>query len=87
VAQCGRVGVPPVSAKSAAASRCADGEAADPVCRIVHASRIASSISKSVTLITSRMPLDGPAYPEPRYGASQEGASMDHAEPLAPSSW
>jgi hypothetical protein len=45
--------VPPVIASSAAASRRADGEAADPACRIGHASRIASSISSSVTLITS----------------------------------
>jgi hypothetical protein len=45
--------VPPVIASNAAASRRADGEAAGSAYRILHASRIASSISSSVTLITS----------------------------------
>ena len=51
VTQCGWAGVPPVTASSAAASRRADGGA--PPCRTAHASRIASSISRSVTLFTS----------------------------------
>jgi hypothetical protein len=54
--QCGCAGVPPVTASSAAASRCADGETAGPAYRIVHASRIASSISRFVTLITRNHP-------------------------------
>ena len=41
---CGHTGVPVVTASSAAVSRRADGGA--PPCRIVHASRIASSISR-----------------------------------------
>ncbi len=45
--------MPPVIARSAAASRRAAGEAADAAYTIVHASRIASSISRSVTLFTS----------------------------------
>jgi hypothetical protein len=52
VTQCGWVGVPPVTASSAAASRRVSGEAAGAAYRIVHASRIASSISRSVTLFT-----------------------------------
>ena len=45
---------PPVTASSAAARRRADGGA--PAYKIVHASRIASSISRSVTLITNNHP-------------------------------
>jgi hypothetical protein len=48
--------VPSVTASSAAASRRADGGA--PAYKIVHASRIASSISRSVTLITNNHPED-----------------------------
>ena len=44
--------MPPVTASSAAASRRATSDAAGSTCRIVHASRIASSISRSVTLFT-----------------------------------
>ena len=80
--QCGWACVPPVTASSAAASRRADGEAAD---RTAHASLIASSISRSVTLIPSGMPLDASAYPEPRHGTSQDVARRNRAEPLAPS--
>jgi hypothetical protein len=50
VTQYGWACVPPVTASSAAANRHADGEAAGSAYRIVHASRIASSVSRSVTL-------------------------------------
>ena len=61
----------PGQPSSAAASRRADGEAAD---RTAPASLIASSISRSVTLIPSGMAFDASAYPEPRHGTSQEVA-------------
>src|SRR3954454_17219696 len=71
VTQCGGVGVPPVTASSAAANRRADGEA-PPTCTIVHASRIASSISRSVTfMVTCEMSLKAPAYSEDQ-GARRE---------------
>src|SRR3954452_21596643 len=54
VTQCGWACVPPVIASSAAARRRADGGA--PAYKIVHASRIAPSISRSVTLITNNHP-------------------------------
>ena len=54
VTQCGWACVPPVTASSTAARRRADGGA--PAYKIVHASRIASSISRSVTLITNNHP-------------------------------
>src|SRR3954451_2561028 len=56
VTQCGWACVPPVTASSATARRRADGGA--PAYKIVHASRIASSISRSVTLITNNHPED-----------------------------
>ena len=65
VTQCEWACVPLVIPSSAVASGRAAGETADPVYRIVHASRITSSISRSVMLPSSGMPLDAPAYPEP----------------------
>ena len=52
----------------------ARGRGGDLADRTAHASLIASSISSSITLIPSGMPVEASTYPEPRHGTSQEVA-------------
>jgi hypothetical protein len=70
VIQCGWVDVPPVTARSAAASRRADGE--PPACTIASASRIVSSISRSVMLVTSNHLSNSLHIRKPHQGTSRQ---------------
>jgi hypothetical protein len=77
--------VPPVTASSAAANRRADSEA--PAYRIIHASRIASSISGSVTfMVTGEMFLKAPAYSGGDQGASRK-IGGEHARKVSRERW